>query len=372
MIEAHETVPNDLSLPSLVAFFFHKFPDADKDVYLAVFEELKKEIDPALGEKMLSDIKSRQLSMKLSEAAFKYSSGNGDEEGVISAYERLLDGERTTTSSFTFVTDDLEQLLDETVRKRGLRWRLNFLNKALGSLRKGDFGFIFARPETGKTTFLASEISAMLQQLSDDSGPIVWFCNEEQGAKVMLRLYQAYFGVELAQLLANPKKYKQEFDSQVKGRFKLVDDANMSKSLVERILKQINPALIVYDQIDKIKGFAADREDLRLGAIYIWARELAKTYGPSIGVCQADGNAENQKWLTMEHVANAKTSKQAEADFIIGIGATHNQNERSIRYLNISKNKLGGDSDSNPAMRHGRAEILIEASVARYKDIIKY
>jgi len=50
---------------------------------------------------------------------------------------------------------DLEKLYDSQVATPGLRWRVNWLNQALGSLRKGDFGFIFARPETGKTTFLA-------------------------------------------------------------------------------------------------------------------------------------------------------------------------------------------------------------------------
>ncbi len=73
---------------------------------------------------------------------------------------------------------DLASLYDTQVKTPGLRWRLNFLNQSLGSLRKGDFGFIFARPETGKTTFLASEISHMVQQTEGD---IIWFNNEEQG-----------------------------------------------------------------------------------------------------------------------------------------------------------------------------------------------
>jgi hypothetical protein len=40
----------------------------------------------------------------------------------------------------------------------------------------------------------------------------------------------------------------------------------------------------------------------------------------SLRICQADGTGEGQKWLTMSNVANAKTSKQAEADWILGIG----------------------------------------------------
>jgi hypothetical protein len=108
------------------------------------------------------------------------------------------------------------------------------------------------------------------------------------------------------------------------------------------------------------------------GAIYQWARELAKKYAPSIGVCQADGSGEGQKWLTMANVSNAKTSKQAEADFILGVGKTHDEAAEYIRYINISKNKLMGDADSEPALRHGRFEVIIEPEIARYKDVINY
>lgn len=370
--EVHAVTSGDVSLNDLTAFFFTKYPDADKDIYLELFKTLEEtQIDPHLGVTLLKQIKARKQALALSEAAFRFSSGATGIETVLEAYSKF-EVSPESVEQVEFITDDLETLLEETVHKHGLRWRLDWLNKSLGSLRKGDFGFLFARPETGKTTFLASEISHMLTQLSDDAGPIIWFNNEEAGNKVMIRLYQAYFGVRLDQLMANPRKYQEEFRNQVRGRFKLVDDANIHKSQVEKLLKQAKPSLVVYDQIDKVKGFAADREDLRLGAIYIWARELAKEYAPSIGVCQADGTAEGQKWLTMDNVANAKTSKQAEADWILGLGKTHAQETEMIRYLNVSKNKLAGDDDSISAMRHGRGEVLIQPELARYKDIIKF
>jgi hypothetical protein len=74
----------------------------------------------------------------------------------------------------------------------------------------------------------------------------------------------------------------------------------------------------------------------------------------------------------MQNVADAKTAKQAEADWIAGIGKSHNPNEESIRFINLSKNKLQGDSDTVPELRHGRFEVLIEPQVARYKDIVNY
>lgn len=267
------------------------------------------------------------------------------------------------------VTNDLEVLINEIKSEQGYRWRLDCLNKSLGSLRAGDFGFIFARPETGKTTFLASECSSFLEHTEK---PIIWLNNEEQGHKVMLRVYQAFFGLTLEQLMNNIKRYSHEFKERIGDRFRLFDSATIHKSNVESIVKELQPGVVIYDQIDKIKGFSSDREDLRLGSIYQWARELAKGSHAAIGVCQADGTAEGVRYLTMEHVANAKTAKQAEADWILGIGKIHDDGAENVRYFNICKNKLMGDSDSISDLRHGKFEVLIEPRIARYKDIVIY
>lgn len=374
--ECHAATEADLSLSDLQAWFFSKYPDVDKEIYVSLFKTLsEQQIDPALGTRMLVDIKARKQALKLSEAYFGFSNGNTSMEQLLEsiasndlgAKEGGVDGEE-----FNFVSTSISSIIEEIFQKPGLRWRLDALNKSLGSLRKGNFGFLFARPETGKTTLLASEISFMLTQLKDEDGSVIWFNNEQVGAEVMMRMYQGYFGIRLEQLKANPKKYEEEFEAQTKGRFLLVDNANIDKGMVERICKRFNPSLIVFDQIDKIKGFAADREDLRLGSIYIWARELAKQYCPVVGVCQADGSGEGQKWLTMDNVANAKTSKQAEADWILGIGAVHAEGMQFVRYLNISKNKLMGDDDSIGRLRHGHFEVLIQPEIARFKDIIEY
>lgn len=188
----------------------------------------------------------------------------------------------------------------------------------------------------------------------------------------MLRVYQAYFGVTMDQLMANVKKFKDAFNEQVGNRFRLYDSATLDRRTIEAVVARTSPSIVIYDQIDKIKGFVNDREDLRLGAIYQWARELAKGSHAAIGVCQADGTAEGVRYLTMEHVANAKTAKQAEADWILGIGKVHDQALERVRYLNISKNKLFGDPDSIPDLKHGRFEALIEPHIARYKDVVTY
>ena len=361
-----------MSLADVQTALYVQYPDANRDVYDTLFKTLSGlSIDPEVGEGTILEFKRRQGALKLSETAFKMSSGLVDEENLRQTWEELF-GEQvdhTLDVGLECVTDDLEELIEKTYAKQGLRWRLDCLNKSLGSLRPGDFGFIFARPETGKTTFLASEATRFLEQ---SERPVIHFNNEEQGNKVMLRYYQAYFGITTDQLLANPRRYRDEFKERTGGRFKLFDGATISKSEVERVVKHYEPSLVIYDQLPKIKGFQSDRDDLRLGAIFQWARELAKGRHAAIGVSQADGTAEGVRYLTMDHVANAKTAVQAEADWILGIGKIHDDAQQGIRFLNLSKNKLLGDQDSIPELRHGRFEVKIESELARYKDIIKF
>lgn len=369
ILEQLHSMSESPTLSDLRGYFFVIYPDADKDTYSELFKRLESEsVGDDVAEGMLKEIKRRKDALNLSETLFKLSQGQEVKDNWEHKMSDFLKG-RDDHQNLSVVTTDLEALIHATYQDQGLRWRLNCLNKSLGSLRKGDFGFIFARPETGKTTFLASETTNFI---TGNKAKIVWFNNEEQGNKVMIRVYQAYFGVPMDVLMSNVKKFKKAFEEQVGDRFHMYDSASIGKRDVERVVEEVEPDLVVYDQIDKIKGFSNDREDLRLGSIYQWGRELAKNSHAAIGVCQADGTAEGVRYLTMEHVANAKTAKQAEADWILGIGKTHDEALQRVRYLNISKNKLFGDPDSIADLKHGRFETLINPAIARYEDVVTY
>jgi KaiC/GvpD/RAD55 family RecA-like ATPase len=348
----------------------------DKEYYLGVLENLQKlEVSADTTVKLVQRIIANKKLNEISLAAHDAKEGRVDLEQVQNLFQQFLDSQteqkEEENDDNVFASDDLETLIQGALQTPGLRWRLTTLNQMLGSLRKGDFGFVFARPETGKTTFLASETTFMCEQLKDDDGPILWINNEEQSDKVMLRCIQAATGCTLSQLRSDQKKYSDLFKQKTKGRLKIIKDVSIvHKSYVEKLCRRYKPSLIIFDQIDKIVGFDSDREDLKLGAIYQWARELAKQYAPVIAVCQADGTGEGVKWLTMSNVANAKTSKQAEADWILGIGKVNDPGYDAIRYLHASKNKLLGDSDTLPDQRHGRRECLIRPEMARYEDIM--
>lgn len=355
---------DDLELKFLSEYPYLK--DIEKEVFSTLFDRMRSlEVDEDRIEEYLEKQREASMARQIAELSLEVTEGRKDFQEILDHMSKV-EVNKPLTEVIDFVSDDLEELYTQQVTTKGLRWRLKCLNQSLGSLRKGDFGFLFARPETGKTTFLASEVTYMATQ---SEGNILWFNNEEQGSKVMLRCIQASLGVSLPQLYSDIKNNKEKFNQMTQHKIKIFDQASIGRKDVEKICESIQPSLIIFDQIDKIKGFEEDRNDLMLGAIYQWARELAKDYAPVIAVCQADGTGEGVKWLNMGNVANAKTSKQAEADWILGIGKTNDEGLEYMRHMCISKNKLVGDSDSIPEMRHGRFDTIIQPDVARYLDV---
>lgn len=332
----------------------------DRELLSIVAEQLLTAEPPNNVEELLDTFHKAKTLRDLATAAYE-ASIDGSVDKIYPLVEKL---EKTEEISEEYVTDDIDSILADTALQPGLRWRLNTLNRSLGSLRTGNFGFIFARPEVGKTTFIASEVTFMSEQTDR---PVIWINNEQPGKEVMLRVYQAKLGATLDQIKRNPQKAKEAYERA--GKILLVDKATISRKEIEALAEKEKPSLIVIDQLDKVTGFDAEREDLVLGKKYIWARELAKRFCPVIGVSQADGTAEGIQWLNMGHVSNAKTAKQAEADFILGIGMLLTPGFEENRYISICKNKLLGDEDTDPKLRHGRLEVLIDPERARYLDL---
>jgi replicative DNA helicase len=363
----HEQVSNKTySVADVEIAFATLYPQSKATDFAPLFLQLRTlEVDTTNVESYLNTVRERSQATKLAKIALGVAEGTQTAEDLQSFLVQQADVE-TNTPTNDFVETDIRIIHAKRLLQPGLRWRLDSLNKTLGSIRKGNFGFIVARPETGKTTFLASEVTNMARQVTD---PIIWFNNEEEHEAVIYRLYQAAFGIDYATLLSRLDYYAEAYARDIGKRIELVTDTPTTRKLVERICSQHHPSLVIFDQIDKIQGFADDRNDLELKAIYGWAREIAKAHAPVIGVCQAGGTGEGKRWLTMNDVDNSKTGKQGEADWILGIGKVPDAGLETYRYLHLSKNKLQGDSDTVAGRRHDQWEVRINPDIARYSDI---
>ena len=293
------------------------------------------------------------------------------------ATSALKDVERYIDKDDLFVSADLSSIADR-ISSSGYEWRLEVLNRSLGPLRTGNFVIIAARVEVGKTTFLASEVSYIAQQLPHDR-PVVWVNNEEESTVVFFRIVQAALGKESKEIIADPKVSINDYAALMGGnaeKIRVTKDTNNVRDL-ETLFKEVNPGLIVFDQLDKVNGFKGngdDPEHIILGKTYKWARELARTYGPVIAASQLSASAVDLKdppFIGMDALRGSKTDKPGEADAVITIGKykdPKSTEEEFIRTINVPKNKLpGGGPKQVESERHGQYLVTIDPVRARYE-----
>lgn len=288
--------------------------------------------------------------------------------------EALRDMGRFLDVESMFVTGGLSTVCDR-ITTTGYEWRLRFFNEALGPLRDGDFVIIAARVEVGKTTAVASEISYFLPQMPIGR-PIIWVNNEERSEQVYFRINQAALNMTTDEILEDIAGAEAKYEKYAAGRKILVTDDKMvcHEKYLTSLFHDLNPGMIIFDQLDKVGGFNDDRnrEDVRLGKLYKWARELAKQYGPVIAVSQLAAESERREWpnyVGLDSMRGSKTDKPAEADAIITIAKPPDprEGEEFQRSINIPKNKLVGKGPYHKEeLRHGQCIVLIDPLRGRY------
>ena len=369
----------DVDMNEFRTFFFivkgKKIKDPSK--YEMAFDNFEKGLaspERPIVKDILSKLIETDYATQVYDISLKIGLGKGGDllsiEELLSKYKKEIGS--AIEKDEVFVKPSLDYL-SSVVASGGIKWRLQELNIALGPLRKGDFIIVAARPETGKTTFTASEATYMMEQLKEDEH-VVWINNEEASNKVMMRCIQAHSGVISSDLLSSPKKYEEAFIKAGGDRFLILDDDSGIKNVnkITTLFKEFKPGLIIFDQLDKVDGFNDEaRDDLRIGKLYEWARDLAKEYCPVIAISQVDGTGEGEKWIQMNQLRGSKTDKIGEADAIITIGKSNEPGMDLQRYIHVPKNKLFGGDETIETHRHGCFEVEIKPSIARYISMWK-
>lgn len=362
---------DSVSFEDIFLRLLKEYPALPADERELAQEILQKASQATFNDEEVSGLVQRQYeACRASEVALKaiqVTEGKADFTDLAAMVEKDELTDLTDQQEKVFYENDLQGLYASTKGANGMRWPLACLNKSLGSLRPGDFGFLFARPETGKTTFLAHVTTHMV---AESGARVLWINNEEGGNKVLLRCYQAALGLTTDALFGDVEGNQERYAKLVGDRLRIVNDPGIKASELDRIIAEFGPTLVVIDQLDKVVGFEkSERNDLILKAKYQWAREIAKRFNCAvIGVCQAGGTAENKKRLVMTDVDSSHTAKQGEADWVLGIGAVSDEGMENVRYFSICKNKLVGDADSIEGLRHGHFDAIIEPTIGRYRD----
>ena len=363
-----------ISFSTWFCFIKHPtFKDEKLDRYRIIFGNMYEyEPEEELTEGLIETLVQRDYATQVYFAAQDVADGKSgaDLDDVATLMERYHAEVGHVAGVTQHVLDwDIHDIVDSTVGSGGLNWRLNCLNESIGQLRKGNFVIIGARPDTGKTTMIASEATHMAIQLPEDEH-VLWFNNEEAGKTVQSRIIQSALGVTAMDIATDPAGAWEAYVA-LMGRgdkIKLIDKANMSVKDIRETLDNYKAGLIVFDQLWKVSVGKSDNDVHAMTKIFNMGREWAKEHAPVITVHQADATAEGQEYLTMNQLYMSKTGVQGEADAIIMIGRSHDTVKQDSRFIHVPKNKFPSSATMNPKSRNIKAEVEILTDIGRFKD----
>jgi len=364
-------IPNVDTLDAIVSTCYPALPKKKREPLSAVLARIaQSEADPSAVDSYFIALRKKDAAKRLALASLEVAQGTKHPDSLKELYKQLEEDETSGTHSRLLSSRvvDFNPSLRATSDK-AYYWRLASLNKALGPIQQGDFGVVFARVETGKSTFVASEGSHLLTQVKSC---VAWLANEERGESVLRRIVQAYLGWTNQEMAANPDVVAEIYNKEIRDKLQLIHKPDIHFRDAQAFFREVKPDAIVIDQLDKIIGFDDDRNDLVLGKIYQWSRRMSHEHAPVIGVTQASESAEGKRWLHSNDMADSKTSKPAETDYLFGLGKVHEEALANVRFLHIIKNKLPGGPDTEESMRHGKFNLVIRPEIARYEDTVQW
>ena len=392
-------VPNEALDPQTVALlddfgvYFKRLPDAsviDTAAFLPIFRaqhpklntdqsrayegiiaSLAQDVDEAERSAIMLGMLELRMGTDLANVLHKWDSG--DVPNIHEAIRSISDSfeKDADVKVLDYIQVDIDSLLDQRADDNGISPRLECLQQCMRDLRGGDFGIIGGRPDKGKTTLIASEVTYMAPQLPADK-TVLWLNNEGKGETIYLRLIQAALGMKLSEITAlrDSGGSVSEAYAAVVGdlhRIRIVDIHGLDTYAVENLIRANNPGIVVYDMIDKIRGFGeAARTDLGLEMMYDWARELGVKYDLiGLATSQISNEGDGLQFPTLGMLKDSKTGKQGACDFMIMVGASNDPNLAGLRYIGMPKNKLRREG----AAGDPRATVNFKPEIARYDDV---
>jgi hypothetical protein len=320
---------------------------------------------------VMRNLSTRYWANAISETAYRVVTGTAtmdDVKNQIKEYNLEVKGVEWDLESLSLSNSELLEQLQELKDAPKYSWSIPELELMLGPVSKGDFLIIGARPDGGKTTFLATQAVHFASQLNDGDC-VLWCNNEEAGSRIRLRQTQAALGWTREEVMNDLKKSVSLFESKVGiGKIRVMDNTSMTVHDIEAAIEACNPKIIIIDQIWKVGGFEKQTGTgiERYAKLAQYVRELAKRYGPIIGASQLDGTADNTKYPMMGTLYGSKTAVQGEADAIVTIGQSIEEGV-DMRFLRAPKNKL---SYADNEFRSAGCAVKIDKERAQFLSLL--
>lgn len=365
-------------------------------ILTAIFKQAEREPSEIAKKLIVKQILQADLAVKTTEIMDRYHASEDIDPAyelnrVYQEYSMAMEG---TSKQFEFVELDAD-LFTEDQNNEGLQPRWPCLQMHMRPWRGGDFLIFAARPDSGKTSAIADNITYMAPQVAasnaaqfveweaaqapDEDKPkprcILWLNNEGPGKRILKRVVQAAFGLPMSKIVEKQTSgvLWQEYEAIIGGDkhiIKVKDIHNWTASMVEEIIKATNPALVVYDMIDNISfnnevNNGGNRTDQLLEAMYGWGRNMAVIYDHvGMATSQTNGDAAELAFPLMHMLKDSKTGKQGACDAIIMMGNKEaDAAQETVRWISTPKNKLSIEGMG----KSPRAEMIFDYARSRFE-----
>ena len=344
---------------------------------LHLVEQLRKPVDEAAIKGVLGQLHELDLAGKAGALIQQYNSGGevnlAAELSHLSQHAvRQLANDCVDAYCDTPIGDILTELENDAgVKFR--RWRL--LNDGLAGLSGGASLAIGARPDRGKTSWLAAVAADFAPQLPEYFGKgrgIAWLNNEGTAKRIKPRLYQAALGKTLEEIIQMHHEGTLEaaYNEAMGGEdvVKVKDMHGASLAQIETYVEATRPAVVYFDMLANFSvGRAvqgankADEVEQKWQAV----REMAVRHDfIAVSTVQISIEGENMLYPPYSALKDSKTGIQGATDIIFMLGSLLNPDAAALRGISTPKNKFS--KSGKPSYLQG--ELYFDGSRCVFSD----
>ena len=360
----HTKYEGDLSKDNL--FLVHRnlypaMPDSTREAVEEAIKNIPEDVDgdPQFVLDTLTEFWRREMARKVGETAIDIWNGESTNFGDLRQMVDQIINQDSATGILSMQREetDVETLFQEFDEDPDFPFPLTTLHDEVSGTYRGNLGIIFARPESGKSSFCAF-LSAEAIRKGHRVGYIM---NEETARRMKARILTAYFNVHKDNYEDSLPEMKEVYKREIEENLYIMDSVGSDIAEIDQFAKLNKIDILFVDQLDKVKiGGEFSRGDERLKELYVNAREIAKRNFCMVwAVSQASYDAHGRQLLDFAMLDGSKTVKAGEADIIIGIGKNPGEDD-DTRFLNVSKNKISG--------WHGHVVCEIDKLTGRYYE----
>jgi archaellum biogenesis ATPase FlaH len=213
------------------------------------------------------------------------------------------------------------------------------LNERLGGgVKPGHHLILFARPEMGKTMMTIEMMAGFARQ----GLTVLYIGNEDPIDDINMRIVNRLSGLTKEKVMQDPQLADTTVREYGYENIILKALAPGSPREITSLIEEYQPDVLVLDQLRNL-NMGQDNYVLKLEEAATAARTWAKRYScVVVSVTQAGDSASGKAVLDLGDVDYSNTGIPAQADVMIGLGASEAQRNAGELMISLPKNKVSG------------------------------